>query len=158
MATVGSLKTSTRVIPPASRTPISMGRILCLLGISISPATMSSPMGRTCCQEAAACIIFTLPSSCSIRSSAMITASYGFRMGSPVSTTTKSSPGLKVIGSASDAPFVRSETTAMPSMAAALKSGEQYFAYTASAVTRFRLSSARISSRTGFTSPSRAFI
>ena len=137
IATSGFFTTSIFNMPAERSTPISIGLILWLLGSIISPATISSPIGLICCHELADAMIFT-PSSVSTISSAMITASQGGCIGSPVSTMTYWS-SLRITGFVSVAALVSAAFTAMPSIADALKRGELYFAYTAFAVTLSRL-------------------
>ena len=65
----------------------------------------------------------------------MTTASKSPGTGSPVSTISKA-PAASVTGLVSLAPTVSAACTAMPSMAAASKGGEEVCAQTGSAVTR----------------------
>ena len=96
---------------------------------------MSSPIGRTCCQGAAAAVISIVPSPRSWMSSIMITASVFGGMASPVSIQMASASSLRWRGEVSAAPTVLAAETATPSMAAAGKCGLDRAAQTGAAVT-----------------------
>ena len=90
-------------------TSVKLGRI-------ISPAQISSPIWRICCQGAAGAWIVTLPSAFRTSSSAMMTASQPSGMGSPVSTTVYFS-SVSVTGVVSVAPKLSAAKSAIPSIA-----------------------------------------
>ena len=88
------------------------------LGRIISPAQISSPIWRICCQGAAAAWIVMLPSSFLTMSSTMMTASQPSGIASPVSTTTNWF-SRRVTGVVSVAPKLSLARRATPSMALA---------------------------------------
>ena len=116
MPTTGFASTSASSTPPAIRAPMAAGVISMKLGRIISPAQISSPIWRMCCQGAAGAWIVTLPSSFLTSSSTMMTASQPSGMGSPVSTSVNC-PGRSVTGVVSVAPKLSRAKSAMPSMA-----------------------------------------
>ena len=118
IATRGRRRTGSEVTPPAAAAPTSSGRMVWFSGSTSSVATMSSPMGRTCCQGAAGAMISMSPPASWI-TSRMITASKPSGMGSPVSTQTACGPTRSRMGAVSMARTVSAARTAAPSMAAA---------------------------------------
>ena len=96
-----------------------MGVISVKEGTSISPIHISSPICLTFIKGRAAEYIFAVPSSEKITSSTIITASLSSGRGSPVSTGVNIS-GARVTGVLSDASFVSSLFTAIPSIDDAL--------------------------------------
>ena len=117
MPTTGLASTSTSSTPAASMAPMAAGEMGVWPGRSISPAQMSSPIWRTCCQGAAAWRITAWPC-VNTTSSTMMTASRPSGRGSPVSTSVYCS-GERDTGVVSLAPKVSAARTAMPSMAQA---------------------------------------
>ena len=119
IATRGRRRTSTSWWPAAAIAPRSIGRRRCPAGATSSVATMSSPIGRTCCHGATAARISIVPSRWSWMSSIITTASISGGIGSPVSTHVASGPIRSGLGEVSDAPTVAAARTAAPSIAAA---------------------------------------
>ena len=122
---------------------MSAGRRTWASGTTISVATTSSPMGRTCCQGATAAMISqrwpaAWPPSLRLTFSTITTASMPEGRGSPVSTQRAWGPNWRLTGVVSEAPKVSTARTATPSMAEAWKWGEEIRASTGAAVTRPR--------------------
>ena len=118
MPTTGRRQTSHSSTPAASMAPTADGLISVREGRIISPAQMSSPIWRTCCQGAAAARRRMPPSGRGSMSSAMMTASQPSGRGSPVSTGMYC-PAASSTGVVSVAPKVREAASATPSMAQA---------------------------------------
>ena len=87
MPTTGLRMTSISSTPPAIMAPMAEGETVIWEGRIISPAQISSPIWRMCCQGAAAAWMVMVPSSFFTISSTMMTASQPSGMGSPVSRT-----------------------------------------------------------------------
>ena len=118
MPTTGRRMTSSSSTPPAIMAPMAAGLTSMKPGRIISPAQISSPIWRMCCQGAAAAWMVMLPSSFFTMSSTMMTASQPSGIGSPVSTTANCS-GVSVLGVVSVAPKLSAAWIATPSMALA---------------------------------------
>ena len=87
MPTFGLQTASNERTPPASIAPIIAGSTMQNDGRIMSPAEISSPIWRTCCQGAAAAYSAIFPF-CSTQSSIITTTSQPSDSGSPVSTRT----------------------------------------------------------------------
>jgi hypothetical protein len=134
IATRTGRRTVTCVTPAAAAAARSNGRSRWPGTSNNSPTAMSSPISRTCCQSDAS--TSTSATSPSNRTRSRITTASRFGdSGLPVSTTSKLPAGSRA-GRPDAAPTLAATLTAIPSIAAAEKAGDDRRAQTGSASTR----------------------